>query len=47
MVAVAGISVILTQAAKAKDEESVGRADEISGSEKVRNCPEVMVTALF
>ncbi len=43
----AGISVILTQAAKVKDEESVGRVDEISGSGKVRNCPEEMVTALF
>lgn len=43
----AGILVILTHAAKEKDEESVGFVDESEGSGKVRNCPANIVTNEF
>jgi len=46
-VVVAGISVILTQATKEKDEESVGIVDESEGKGTLRNCPDDMVTKLF
>ncbi len=43
----AGMFVILTQAAKAKDEEIVGSVEESEGNGTLRNCPAEMLTKLF